>query len=135
MRIMRTMRTRGRSIDYEELCHMGLNTDSKSNGRSKITVSTSDGNYAGYIVRADMRIRGRSIDFEEVREIDINMNHKSNGTSGRRHGTVTLGNGTYLNYEKDEIEGSLTITVPGIEGELTFNWNDDKVMRINNNWW
>ncbi len=37
----------------------------------KITVSTLDGYYAGYVVKADMSIRGMPIDLEKVREIDI----------------------------------------------------------------
>jgi hypothetical protein len=104
----------------------------------KITISTNDADYAGYIVKADMRIRGRSINFEKVREIDININgnHKSNGKrNDKRHGTVTLENGTYLSYEKDEIEGAVTISVPGIEGEMIFNWNDDRILYINSDWW
>ncbi len=108
----------------------------------KITISTDDADYAGYIVKADMRIRGMSINFEKVREIDININgnHKSNGKSngkknGKKHGTVTLENGTYLSYEKDEIEGAVTISVPGIEGEMIFNWNDDRILYINSDWW
>ncbi len=46
-----------------------------------------------------------------------------------------LENSTYLNYNKDEIEGSATISVPGIRGEMTFNWNDDKISHINSDWW
>ncbi len=104
----------------------------------KITISTNDADYAGYIVKADMRIRGRSINFKKVREIDININgnHKFNGDSnGKKHGTVTLENGKYLSYEKDEIEGAVTISVPGIEGEMIFNWNDDGILYINSDWW
>ncbi|MFQ5713798.1 MAG: hypothetical protein ACE5GU_07190 [Candidatus Scalinduaceae bacterium] len=104
----------------------------------KIIVSTYDGNYAGYIVRADMTIRGMSIDLEKVREIDITTDHGSNGNhkfNGKRYGTLMLENGTYLNYDKDEIEGSVTISVPGIRGEMTFNWNDDKITHINSDWW
>lgn len=104
----------------------------------KITISTNDADYAGYVVKADMRIRGMSINFEKVREIDININgnHKSNGKrNGKRNGTITLENGTYLSYKKDEIEGAVTIPVPGIEGEMTFNWNDDRILYINSDWW
>ncbi len=122
----------------------------------KITVSTYDGDYAGYIVKADMRIRGMSIDLDKVREIDINAVDESNGNdktngkkdkkdkkdkkglnghNGKRYGTLMLENGTYLNYDKDEIEGSVTISVPGIREEMTFNWNDDKISHINSDWW
>lgn len=107
----------------------------------KIIVSTYDVDYAGYIVKADMSIRGMSIDLEKVREIDItadhesNGNHKFNGRNGKRYGTLMLENGTYLNYDKDEIEGSATISVPGIRGEMTCNWNDDKISHINSDWW
>ncbi len=70
----------------------------------KITVSTYDGDYAGYIVKADMRIRGMSIDLDKVREIDINAIPESNGKkkingkkgkNGKRYGTLMLENGTY----------------------------------------
>ncbi len=109
----------------------------------KITISTYGGDYAGYIVKADMSIRGMFIDLEKVREIDITADHGSNGNgngkfngkNGKRHGTVTLENGTYLKYDKDEIEGSVTISVPGIRGEMTFNWNDDEISHINSDWW
>ncbi len=82
-----------------------------------------------------------SSDLEKVREIDItadhgsNGNHKFNGRNGKRYGTLMLENGTYLNYDKDEIEGSATISVPGIWVEMTCNWNDDKISHINSDWW